>query len=226
VKSRKYPRPRWAVASAAVACTFATATWSPPARAATDPPPKEGEKSEPTKPAKAAPLGFGVLGGVGFPRPLSVEGLIKIDGMVLLGAEYSALPDSTFATVHVSLWAVAADARFFPGRGPFFVGLRAGRQHFTAGGSLTISGVGSYSGSYSGSESADTTFLNPQLGFLWSLGPLAFGIDAGVQIPLSTSTSVSMPGGVPMPQAVLDVSRIVGSDVLPTIDLLRLGIVL
>ena len=52
-------------------------------------------------------------------------------------------------------------------------------------GTVTITDVGTFSGS----ESADTTFINPRIGFLWRGSVLAVGMDAGVQIPLSASTA-------------------------------------
>lgn len=59
-------------------------------------------------------LGVGALVGVGFPRPLAAEGVIKLERLVLLGAEYSALPSITVSGVQASCWAAAADVRIFP----------------------------------------------------------------------------------------------------------------
>jgi hypothetical protein len=198
---------------AAAACVLVAITSRSTARAQSAP--KEAEK-----PRSGDALRVGVLGGVGFPHPLAVEGVLVIDSLVLLGAEYSALPTTTFAGVQTSLWAVAADARVFPFRNGFFVGVRAGQQHLDESATITVNRVGSLSGSIT----ADTTFINPRMGFLWSWSVLALGIDAGVQIPLSASTASNLPAGVSAPPAVTAVPQL-SQQTLPTIDLLRIGLV-
>lgn len=167
-------------------------------------------------------INVGVLGGVGFPRPLAVEGVLELDRLVLLGIEYSTLPTTTFDGVQANLWALAGDVRLFPFRGGFFVGIRAGRQHLGEFASATITGLGSLSASLG----TDTNFINPRLGFLWTWHALAFGIDAGVQIPLSTSTSTTLPPGITPPGTIVDLNRVLTQDVLPTVDLLRIGVVM
>jgi hypothetical protein len=182
---------------------------------------KEASTKEAEKPRSDDALRIGVLGGVGFPRPLAVEGVVVIDRLVLLGAEYSALPTTTLDGVQTSLWAVAGDARVFPFRNGFFVGMRAGQQHLDQSATITITNVGTFSGS----QTADTTFINPRMGFFWNWGVLALGIDAGVQIPLSSSAATNLPAGVSAPPAVTVVSQL-SQQTLPTIDLLRIGLVL
>jgi hypothetical protein len=202
------------VCAAAATCVLVAVTSSSIARAQATP--KEGEKSRPAEAPRV-----GVLGGIGFPHPLAVEGVFVIDHLVLLGAEYSALPATTFSGVQTSLWAVAADARVFPFRNAFFVGARAGQQHLDESATVTVSNVGSFSGSIS----TDTTFINPRIGFFWNWGALALGIDAGVQFPLSKSTASNVPAGISVPPAV-NVMPQLSQQVLPTIDLLRIGLVL
>lgn len=201
---------------ATATCILAAVASSSIARAQSAP--KEGEKPR----SGDVALRAGVLGGVGFPHPLAVEGVLLIDRLVLLGAEYSALPTTTFSGVQTSLWAVAGDARVFPFRNAFFVGVRAGQQHVGESAIITVNNVGSFSGSIS----ADTTFINPRMGFFWNWSALALGIDAGVQFPLSVSTASNLPAGVSAPPAVTSVMQTLGQQVLPTIDLLRIGIVL
>ena len=55
---------------------------------------------------------------------------------------------------------------------------------------------------------------------------LAIGIDAGVQIPLLTTSSSTLPAGVSAPSGVTDITRLLGQGVLPTVDLLRIGVVM
>jgi hypothetical protein len=165
----------------------------------------------------------GVLGGVGFPRPLAIEVLGKIDRTLALGFEYSVLPTTTISDVRTSFWALALDARLFPMRGPFFVGARAGRQHLA--GTTTVSDPSL--GSATESVSVDTWFVNPRVGFLWTWQTgLTLGIDAGLQIPLSASESSSVPAaaaGIPAADSATSVASTLGKHVLPTVDLLEVG---
>src|SRR5258708_24707900 len=84
----------------------------------------------------------GVLGSVAFPRPLAIEGLVKLERIVGLGVEYSLLPQLTIQGVQTHFCAVAAAARLFPFKNAFFVGLRAGRQHLGGEGTVTAAGFG------------------------------------------------------------------------------------
>jgi hypothetical protein len=156
---------------------------------------------------------IGVLGGIGFPRPFSIEPVIGLEKTVMFGAEYSFLPATKIGSVDVKTWAVAANVRVFPFRGAFFLGLRGGYQSITGETTLGVANVGSYTESME----VATWFVNPRIGFLWVWKPLAVGVDAGVQIPLSTSVSSS-----PLAAAALDAF---GRSVIPTIDLLKVGLV-
>jgi hypothetical protein len=165
---------------------------------------------------------LGALGGLGFPRPLAIEGMVKLEKVVALGVEYSVLPTFSAYGVETTFHALAADARVFPLRGPFFVGLRAGHQHIGGVGTVTVNGL-----SGAGSVTVDTTFVNPRLGFLWTFEPgLSVGIDAGVQIPVSPTVSSTLPAGSVANQEAMRVASAFGTSVLPTIDLIRLGFLL
>jgi hypothetical protein len=162
-----------------------------------------------------------VLAGVGFPHPIAVEGLATLGGVVALGADYGVLPSVTIAGVNTSLWSLGVDVRAFPLRGPFFVGLRAGRQHVAASTRISIESLGSAPEALT----LDSWFLNPRIGFLWtSRAGLALGVDAGVEIPLAPNVSSSLPLSLsPTAQRTIDT---LGRNVLPTIDLLRVGFLL
>src|SRR5215471_1437062 len=56
---------------------------------------KEGKKKESRR---TDHFRIGVLGGLGFPRPLSLEGMVKIERIVGLGAEYSVLPSISISS--------------------------------------------------------------------------------------------------------------------------------
>jgi hypothetical protein len=208
------------LALAASWSTAALAQVASPATAAPAPPAKE------TASAPAAPerdhIGFALLGGVGFPRPLAVEALVDVHHVASFGVEYSALPTTNLYGVNVNVWAVAADVRIFPLRNAFFVGLRAGHQRLGESGSTSVTGVGTLSAS----TTVDMTFLNPRIGFLWTWHALAFGLDAGVQVPVSSSTSTTLPSSVSLPPGAAQLTQVLGSSVLPTVDLLQLGVAL
>jgi hypothetical protein len=73
----------------------------------------------------------------------------------------------------------------------------------------------------------DTTFVNPRIGLLWTFGPgFSIGMDAGIQFPVSSSTTSSLPAGTTASQRATSIADTFGNSVIPTIDLLRLGILL
>ena len=147
--------------------------------------------------------------------------MAEIGGLVALGVEYGALPAVTIDGVSTSLWSLAGDLRVLPFHGAFFIGLRAGRQH--VGATTTIS-VASF-GSATEVLGLDSWFVNPRVGFLWTTREgLTFGVEAGVQVPLSPAVSSSLPLSLyPTAQRTIDT---LGKSVLPTIDLLRVGLLL
>ncbi|HEY3816869.1 MAG TPA: hypothetical protein VGL81_06855 [Polyangiaceae bacterium] len=160
---------------------------------------------------------LGAIAGLGFPRPFAVEALAKVDRWTF-GLEYGFLPTTTIDAVHASMWSLAADARLSPFRGAFFIGVLAGRQHLAGGTSVSL---GSF-GSASEELTFDSWFVNPRLGFLWTpRAGVAFGIDAGVQIPLVTVLSSTWP--LSLEPAVARRVDALGRTALPTVDLLRLG---
>jgi hypothetical protein len=193
-----------------------------PAEARSDPAQDTGERPERREETRKDHFRIGALGGVGFPRPLAIEGLVKLERTVGLGVEYSVLPTVDLYGVETTFHAFAADVRFFPFQGPFFLGFRAGRQHLGGTHEVTMNGF-----SAQGNVEVDSTFVNPRMGLLWTVEPgFTVGIDAGVQIPLSSSTSSSLPQGTIANDRVMHVADSLGDSVLPTIDLLRLGFLL
>jgi hypothetical protein len=207
---------------------------TPGAQGPEGPPPSFGPQRPPENDSAAAEkpreethridhVSFGVLGGVSFPRPITVEGLVKIERLVGLGFEYSMLPGITVSGVNTHYWALAADARVFPFKNAFFVGLRAGRQHLGGDAGIVMPGVGTLNETMS----VDTTFINPRIGFLWTWKPgISLGINAGAQIPVSTSESSSLPPGTAVDPRITRVANTLGRNVLPTVDLLQIGVML
>lgn len=190
----------------------------PPSDAAHD----SADRTEERELSRQDHFRIGVLGGVGFPRPLAIEGMVKLEKAIGLGLEYSVLPTFTVYGVETTFHALAADVRFFPLQGPFFLGFRAGRQHLGGDGTVSANGY-----SAAGSLSVDTTFVNPRIGFLWTFEPgISIGIDAGVQVPLSSSVASTLPVGSTASDEAMKVANTFGTRVLPTVDLIRLGFLL
>jgi len=169
---------------------------------------------------------LGAFGGVGFPRPLSLEAFAKIEKTIGFGLEYSVLPAMSLNGIDTTFWALAGDVRVFPFENGFFIGMTAGRQHVSA--STMLSFPSPYP-SIPESVTADTWFINPRIGFLttWNWG-LTVGIDAGVQIPLSASFAstipTNLPVNIPIATDATDMAHLLGKSVLPTVDLLRVGL--
>jgi hypothetical protein len=203
--------------------TSAAAPEPAPARAT--PPSDTGETHTKDKDTSRARehLRFGVLGGVGFPRPLAVEGLIKVERIIAAGVEYSVLPGITVSGVDVAFWAIAADLRVFPLANGFFVGLRAGHQQLGGEDTIDVTGFGPVHETLT----VDTTFLNPRVGFLWTWEPgITLGIDAGAQFPVAVKMSTTLPAGYQPADQAKSLARSLGSSTLPTVDLLRIGFLL
>lgn len=200
-----------------------------PARAFADEarPPSDRPSESAKKKEDTDGLRFGPVVGLGFPRPFSLEGLVKIDRVVSLGLEYSFLPKNTIANVTTRFDAVAIDGNWHPFRGGFFIGARAGRQWLSGSATLRVQNLGSFT------ESADaaTWFLNPRIGYLytWSSG-VTLGIDAGVQLPIGATyersgpaTSAGLAQGTQVDSTLRQVAKTLGNDVTPTVDLFRIG---
>ena len=168
--------------------------------------------SDPDSAKKPKESGFsiGALAGVGFPRPLSVEAMIVLGRGIGLGAEYSILPPITVSGIHASASAIAGDFRVFPLRGAFFIGVRGGLQRLDGG---------------MGSESllAETWFLNPRMGFMWTWRPgLAIGMEAGIQLPIGSRTQMPTIAT----EEIANLTKTLATSALPTVDLLRIGLML
>jgi hypothetical protein len=158
----------------------------------------------------------GALAGLGFPRLLSVEAMVKLERIFGIGLEYGAMPSMTVYGVHTSFNALAADLRVFPLRGAFFLGLRAGHQTLSADiVDPTYAEI-----------SVDSWFINPRIGVLFTFRyGLSLGVEAGVQLPVSSSTTRagSMSLDIPIVDSMAKVTTALGGGVLPTFDLLRIG---
>jgi len=169
---------------------------------------------------KSEPVHVGAYAAAGFPSPLTLGAMISFEKTVSLGFEYGFLPASKLGSVDVTYRSFAGDLRFYPLQSPFFFGVRVGKQHIA--GATTISAP-PY-GSATVTTDADTWYVNPRVGFLWatSIG-LTIGMDAGLRIPTSHTSSNNLPSGIAMPSAVTNVTDVLARKTIPTVTLLQLG---
>jgi len=192
------------------------------ARETTDATPRDATASaeHATRESTTRPVRIGAIGGVGFPRPLAVEGMVVMGGVVALGGEYGVFPATSIDGVRASLWSLSGDARVFPFRGAFFVGLRAGYQHLDASTVVVVRSI-----SLTETLAIDSWVINPRLGFLWILpNGLAWGVEAGVQFPMDMAISSTLP--LSLVRSAQSTADTLGNSVIPTIDLLRIGLVM
>jgi hypothetical protein len=198
----------------AVALAFAAATWGSAARA-------ESATSYDIEREPQEHVRVGAMGGVGFPRPLSFEALVRIERLFAFGAEYGALPQITIDKVDIRMWSLSGDARFFPMKGALFIGVRAGTQHITGSRTVTLPQFGASNQSLS----LDGWFINPRLGMLWvTRGGVAIGIEAGIQIPVNPVVSSTLP--LDVVPGVKTAAGTIANSILPTLDLFRVGLLL
>jgi hypothetical protein len=195
-----------------------TTVLAPGSTLSPNPPAREQPVSIPPPPGEK-PVRVGVLGSVGFPDPFSLEAFVKMRGLVSFGAEGGFLTSVTLPSVDVSMWSVSADMRVYPFHSAFFLGLRGGYQHLAASTTLVVPPYGSANEALT----MDSGYLNPRLGFLWTLhSGFTVGIDLGVQVPVVRSFSTTLPEEVALLVRDNTVVKTLNG-VLPTADLLRLG---
>ena len=168
------------------------------------------------------PVKVGALASLGFPRPLGVEGVLKLGPYVGLGLEYGVLPKFSVSSVDMRMSAVDVELLVFPSKNGLFLGLAAGRQTLTVDATYTVSSL-----SLSESLDATTWFVTPRIGFLWTFKyGITAGFDVGAQIPVSSDVSTTLPSEVSSLSAVTDVTHFFGKQIIPSVNLLRLGFVL
>jgi hypothetical protein len=179
------------------------------------------------------PFHIGVIGGPSAPRPLDGEVYVRAFGFLMAGFSYSDFPafiadpllslaglnngTTTFRLDKFS--AMEGEIRLFPFAGELFVGSSFGRQTFNA---TVTQQTGT--GTATGTLAVGTTYATPRIGYLWTLGPIVLGMDAGVQLKLSSDPQISLPSGAPpeMQSQAQKAVDIVGNGPLPSFHL-RLG---
>jgi hypothetical protein len=177
------------------------------------------------------PVHFGATAGMSLPRPLAAYVYARAFGFVALGFSYSDFPafianpllsiaglKNGQTTVNLDQFsAYEGDLRIFPFFGDFFVGAGLGRQTFKA--SMTQSTT---LGNFNGSVAVSTTYAAPRIGYLWTFGPgLTVGMDAGVQLKLSSDAQINLPSGSPadMQSQAQRVVDVFGNGPLPSFHL-------
>lgn len=168
---------------------------------------------------------FGPMAGIGFPRPIAVEGFAKFQKVVGVGVEYSFLPTVTIAGAETNFKAIAADVRVFPFKNAFFVGLRGGRQWLSARAPVTAGAAGTSEETMN----ADAWFVNPRVGVLHTFkSGVTLGADIGVQLPINPTFArvgrahdAGLTGD--MDKTLASVANTLGNKTTITVDILRVG---
>jgi hypothetical protein len=209
-----------------IAVASALVLLAPSAHAEDEAPRKDRRPAEARERVKEDRVRIGPLLGIGFPRPLQIEGLVKIGGLVGLGLEYGFLPNVSISGVEASFKGVAGDFRFFPFKNALFIGARIGRQWLDGSGTLTIAGA-----SYTEAMAAAAWFVNPRIGFLHTFGGgMTIGIDAGIQLPIGATyersgpaTAAGLAQNTDVDRSLRAIASTLGNGVTPTVDLMRIG---
>ena len=177
----------------------------------------------------AGPLTFGPsLTLLGLTRPFAVGLESKYLDIWGLAGFYGFLPEITVSNVKVKYSSWDARFRYYLFRGSFFVGAAVGGQNIKATKSTTISGV-----PVTANLTMDSMFVTPHVGWhwIWKSG-FFMGIDLGVQLSVSRTTSVSSDAAAPIQalQQYQDLSNDVTSNAeklgkkpLPMLTLLKVG---
>jgi hypothetical protein len=172
--------------------------------------------------AAGAPSHFALLAGIGYPRPLSFEAALRTSTRTITSGELVMMPAVTVGGIEANQIGVAAALRVFPLKTPLFIGLRGGFQRTT----LTRDVALPYGERLSAKATTETAFINPRAGVMWTWrGGLTMSIDVGVHIPVGAALSVSLPNGA-SPEATEKLAKMadaLGNAVVPSVDLLRVG---
>jgi hypothetical protein len=146
-----------------------------------------------------------MLGLVSLPRPVDGEVFVKFMDLVSLGFSYSDFPNFVADPLLTAVGAngggrvgrlddfssYEANVKIFPFQGAFFFGSSLGHQSLR--GAVTESTV---AGPQTGNADVQSTYATPRLGFLWNWNSgFLLGVDAGVQLKLSSDVSTTLPPG-------------------------------
>lgn len=167
------------------------------------------------------------LTALGLPVPfrLGLEG--KWGNQLGFGFDYGLMPRLTFSNVSTTIKGWNFSARYYVWHQAFFVGLAVGSQTFEGSISDSISGVPTTI-----TLEFASTFIAPQIGWRWVYDSgLFFGVELGVQVPISTSavTSTNQPGAEATAQGqqilaqINDKANTFGKNAFPHFALIQIG---
>ena len=146
-----------------------------------------------------------MVGLVSLPRPLDAELYLRVSDYFFVGFSYSDFPafvaDPLLSAAGANSGQTSArldqfngldaDLRVFPFAGAFFLGTSFGHQSLK--GAVTENTA---FGAQTATVDLSTIYATPRLGYMWTFGPgIVLGVDAGVQLKLSSDARVDMPSG-------------------------------
>jgi len=206
-------------ARVALACLAATIVLGTTSAAGAEAPRDRSESSQRNG------LRVAALAGVGFPRPFAVEGLIGIHRALAIGLEYSFLPQTKIYGIDTSFAAIAGTCGSFRFETHSFVGIRGGRQHLRGAATIAVPPYGTFDESID----VDSWFINPRAGFSGcGIGARHRGrprcADPARLEPIEHAAG--KPSRRSARDSVTSVTSTFSTNVIPTFDLLRLGMAL
>jgi len=164
---------------------------------------------------------------LGTPVPFRVGAETKWDNFLGASFDWGFLPSLSFSNVSVKLNGWNFAARLYPWKGAFYAGVAFGSQTFTGAQTGTVVGVPT-----TVTLTFNSTYLAPQVGWRWVWDSGFFlGMELGVQIPISTSSSVTSdnelgkgtPAYAQLQSQINDKATTFGNNPLPHFALLQLG---
>ena len=127
------------------------------------------------------------VSGLGLPSPFRIGVEAKWDNSFGLGFDYGYLPVTGIYDSKLKINSYLGTARYYPWRGPFYLGVGFGTQNFQASRTEDFSGE-----NVTATLTLNSVMVVPQVGWRWVWDTGFFlGVEAGVQVALSTQRSLT-----------------------------------
>jgi hypothetical protein len=204
----------------------ATCATAPGADAAAAPEPSEADLEDKKYEGLFGALRPGVMAAVA-PLPQGLYGVevgVKYKRWASVGAQFSGTPTIVVGPASATLNTFSLNGRFHPFRGGFFLGASLGRS--------SIHAEASDEGQTARVE-ATRTFVTPGFGWLYTLpSGLSLGfMSLGVNVPLTGDVKTELPAAAAvttpdLAQKANDLAKPLGRQVLPSVELFRIGFLL
>ncbi len=127
------------------------------------------------------------VSALGLPSPFRAGIEAKWDNSYGIGFDVGAFPVTSMQDTKVKIASYVGTARYYPWRGPFYLGLGVGTQNLTGSRTQAFSGA-----DYTVTLGMDSVVVVPQVGWRWVYQSGFFlGVEAGLQVAVSSQQSVT-----------------------------------